>query len=79
MMQSVKAFFKNLKIQNKIFLFFSIMILLLSVIIGSFSYKYASNIILKKTLVQSEETIEQLSQNIDHNITLINRKLSYLT
>lgn len=79
MMQSVKAFFKNLKIQNKIFLFFSMMILLLSVIIGSFSYIYASNIILKKTLVQSEETIEQLSQNIDHNITLINEKLSYLT
>ncbi len=79
MIRSVKAFFKNLKIQNKIFLFFSMMILLLSVIIGSFSYIYASNIILKKTLVQSEETIEQLSQNIDHNITLINEKLSYLT
>lgn len=78
MLKSIRHFIKNLKVQNKIIICFFIITLIMEIMNSGLTYLISSNVIFEKTINQSQETIEQLSENIEHNIRLINEKLSYL-
>lgn len=61
-------------------LFFSCLLvtLLISFISGGITYYIASNIILNKTIIQTEETVRQISENYDSFMKQIFNKMEYL-
>ena len=60
-----------MRIFNKMFLSCLLVTLLISLISGGITYYIASGIILKKTVMQTEETIKQISENYDSFMKLI--------
>ena len=70
---------KDMRIFNKMFLSCLLVTLLISLISGGITYYIASGIILKKTVMQTEETIKQISENYDSFMKLIYNKLDYLS
>lgn len=77
-MSYFSRFFKDIRIRHKILASFLALTILITVVVGLVCYSYASRVILDKTTLQARETIYQLSENIEHNVRLINEKLSYL-
>ena len=67
-----------MKIFNKMFLSCLLVTLLISLISGGITYYIASDIILNKTVMQTEETIKQISENYDSFMKLVYNKLDYL-
>lgn len=78
MFQRLKQLVMDMSTANKIFCCFSFIILLLISSVTYFSYMVASDIVMQKMVTQSEETIQQVSDNIDNHLRLINDKLSAL-
>lgn len=78
MLKNLKQFFLDISTANKIFSCFSLITLLLISSMSYFSYMVASDIIMEKMVTQSEETVQQVSDNIDNHMRLINDKLSEL-
>ena len=75
----IKKRMKDMRIFNKMFLSCLLVTLLISLISGGITYYIASGIILKKTVMQTEETIKQISENYDSFMKLIYNKLDYLS
>lgn len=74
----IKRRLKNMKIFNKLFLSCLLVTLMISLISGGITYYIASGIILNKTVMQTEETVRQISENYDSYMELIYSKLEYL-
>ncbi|WP_287713392.1 cache domain-containing sensor histidine kinase [Blautia sp.] len=75
----IKKRMKDMRIFNKMFLSCLLVTLLISLISGGITYYIASGIILKKTVMQTEEIIKQISENYDSFMKLIYNKLDYLS
>lgn len=60
-----------MRIFGKMFLSCLLVTLLISLISGGITYYIASEIILKKTVMQTEETIKQISENYDSFMKLV--------
>lgn len=78
MVSHFKKRLKNMRIFNKMFLSCLLVALVISLISGGVTYSIASDIILKKTVMQTEETVKQVSENYDSFMKLIYNKLDYL-
>ncbi len=70
--------FKNMKIFSKLFLSCFFATVLISLISGTITYSIASDIILKKAVMQTEETVKQVSENYDSFMELMYNKIEYL-
>ncbi len=70
--------FKNMKIFLKLFLSCFFATVLISLISGTITYSIASDIILNKAVMQTEETVKQVSENYDSFMELIYNKIEYL-
>ena len=69
---------KNMKIFSKLFLSCFFATVLISLISGTITYSIASDIILKKAVKQTEETVKQVSVNYDSFMKLIYNNIEYL-
>lgn len=78
MISHFKKRLKNMRIFNKMFLSCLLVALAISLFSGSITYYIASDIILKKTVMQTEETVKQVSENYDSFMKIIYNKLDYL-
>lgn len=78
MVSHFKKRLKNMRIFNKMFLSCLLVALAISLVSGGITYYIASDIILKKTVMQTEETVKQVSENYDSFMKLIYNKLDYL-
>ncbi len=78
MIPQIKKRMKDMRIFGKMFLSCLLVTLLISLISGGITYYIASEIILKKTVMQTEETIKQISENYDSFMKLVYNKLDYL-
>ena len=78
-MKSIKQKFRNLKTRYKLLFSSILLILLCSFGIGGLSYLVASKIIYEQTLQQSQETILELSNNIDKQYDMILSAFSYIS
>jgi two-component system sensor histidine kinase YesM len=68
----------NMKIFGKMFLACLLVTISISLISGGITYRIASQIIMDKTIRQTEETVAQISENYDTFMNLIYNKLDYL-
>ena len=63
---------------QKMFVICILVTVTISVISGGITYVAASDIILKKTIAQTEETINQVSENYDSFMEMIANRLDYI-
>lgn len=70
--------FVNLPIQYKILSCFVVIAVVSVLLVSLLIFTLARDIILEKSVAQSSETLKQLSMNVEHNVRLINEKLSVL-
>lgn len=78
MLRGIKKYLKNMKIFHKLFYFSLIVTLVITLVSSGLTYFIASDIILKKTVRQTEETIKQMSENYDSFMQIIYNKLDRL-
>lgn len=78
MFNYLKKHLKNMKIFNKLFYSSILITLVITAASAGITYFIASDIILKKTVKQTEETVMQMSENYDSFMRLIYNKLDYL-
>lgn len=70
--------FMNLSTRKKLLLCFGSLTAVLTIGIGLFSYFAASRIIFRQTLEQSQETMQELSLNIDNYYNLVRNSFVYI-
>ena len=56
---------KNLSMRNRVFLYFSVIVVVFTALSGIVTYKLAENILMEKTIKQTGETILQMSDTYD--------------
>ncbi len=74
----MKQRIKDMPIFQKMFVICILVTGTISVISGGITYVTASDIILKKTIAQTEETINQVSENYDSFMEMIANRLDYI-
>ncbi len=74
----MKQRIKDMPIFQKMFVICILVTVTISVISGGITYVTASDIILKKTIAQTEETINQVSENYDSFMEMIANRLDYI-
>lgn len=74
----MKQRIKDMPIFQKMFVICILVTVTISVISGGITYVAASDIILKKTIAQTEETINQVSENYDSFMEMIANRLDYI-
>lgn len=77
-MKKLKNCFMNMKIERKMVICFFFATIALTVTLGFGFYIVISDVVLGKKIIQAEETIEQITTNIDYNIKMIDEKFFYL-
>ena len=78
-MKKLRLCFVNMNVKNKLFICFLIVTVILMFIMLFVFYIGTSKIIFEKTIIQSKETIEQITINIEHNFEMMNEKFFYLS
>lgn len=68
----------SMSIKTKILVGYICILLLIAIPVNVFSYLFTYKLVINKTSTQAYETIFQLAENIDHNINLINEKISFI-
>jgi len=74
----LKKQLKDLKIFYKMLFICVAVTILISLLSGGITYYIASDIIKKKTVAQTSETIRQLSENCDSFMEIINNRIDYM-
>lgn len=74
----LKQWIKDMPIFHKMFVICILVTVTISVLSGGITYVTASDIILKKTIAQTEETINQVSENYDSFMEMIANRLDYI-
>lgn len=69
---------KDMPIFQKMFVVCILVTVTISVLSGGITYVTASDIIMKKTIAQTEETINQVSENYDSFMEVIANRLDYI-
>ena len=77
-MKKIQDFLKNMKLRNKIVAGFILLALISVFSVCIISYKFSTDLLHEKTLIQAQETIQLLSMNMENNIRLINDRLATL-
>ncbi|WMC93250.1 cache domain-containing sensor histidine kinase [Kineothrix sp. MB12-C1] len=77
-MISILKKFRDFNIRTKLIIGFSFILLLLVLILVVAFYTYSAKIILKHSLEQTRETVEQFSNSLDSYMTLMSNKMEVL-
>ncbi|MDD3218749.1 MAG: sensor histidine kinase [Lachnospiraceae bacterium] len=74
----IKQSMKDLPIFQKMFMLCMLVTVSISLLSGGITYAISSEIILDKTIAQTEETINQLSENYDSFMEIITNRVDYI-